>query len=220
MGDFFPRKYTEFGGWFNRLASACATHKSAAGLSDGQVSALQTAGTAWANAYAAFRQAKTALAGAKVTMRNSYKTCIAQARQINRQMQANPAVAAGLKSDMGLPLHDTRPTRAAAAATCPLLTVDTSQRLQHTLKWRDESTPKSRAKPKGVTEVEIWRKIGGAAPGGPSECVLAATHSRSSLALDYPGTDAGKTAYYMARWRNAHQEHGPWSETVAATIGA
>jgi hypothetical protein len=220
MGDFFPRKYAAYGGWFNQLVAACAAHKTVLGLSDAQITAFQAAGTAWGNDYLAFCNAQAALGATAATMRSSFDACVALAREINRLMQANPAASAALKAEMGLPIHDTRPTRAPVAATRPLLTVDTSQRLQHKLKWRDETTPQSHAKPKGMVEAQIWSKIGGAAPVGASECHLAGTSSKSSLVLDYAGADAGKPAYYMARWKNAHNEFGPWSETVVATISA
>ena len=42
----------------------------------------------------------------------------------------------------------------------------------------------------------------------------------TSLLVPLRGADAGKPAHYMGRWKNAHAECGPWSETVMATIGA
>ena len=220
MGDFFPRQHAALGPWFNQLAAACAAHKTVLNLSDPKVAALQGAGTTWGNDYSAFLNAQAALNAAAESMRSSRDACVSLAREITRLTQANQAATAELKREMGLPVHDTRPPRAPAPATCPVLTVDTSQRLQHTLKWRDEATPRSRAKPKGVTEAQLWSKIGGAAPVDPSECRFMGASSQSSLVLDYAGADAGKPAYYLARWKNAHNECGPWSETVIATIGA
>jgi hypothetical protein len=37
---------------------------------------------------------------------------------------------------------------------------------------------------------------------------------------EYTGEQAGQIAYYMLRWVNTRGDKGPWSETVAATIGA
>jgi hypothetical protein len=141
-------------------------------------------------------------------------------RAINAKVQATPLAPADIMITMGLPVHDTTRTRAAAPTTRPMLTVDTSERLQHKPTYRDEATPTSKAKPAGVREVEIWCKIGAPAPVDASECVLVGTSSKNSLLVPLRGADAGKPAHYMGRWKNAHGECGPWSETIIATIGA
>lgn len=80
-----------------------------------------------------------------------------------------------------------------------------------------ENTPTSRAKPAGAMGCEIWVKIG-TAPADPCECQFLALDTASPYVAEYPGSDAGKTAYYMLRWVSTSSEKGPWSETVAATI--
>ena len=49
---------------------------------------------------------------------------------------------------------DTTPTSRPAA------TVDTRQRLLHTISFVDENTPGSRAQPDGVIGCEVWVKVG------------------------------------------------------------
>ena len=220
MADFFPRQYAKFGGWYNQLTDGCAAHKAAVPLTDQEVGDMQAAGEDWGTGYAAYLAAQTALDAAQATMLGSLNVCIAWARKVNGKVQANEALSADFKTELGLPVYDVTPTRAAAPETAPVALVDTSERLRHKLKWRDESTPLSRAKPKGVTEAEIWSKVGGTAPADASECEFAAGSSKSSLVLNYAGADAGKPVYYLLRWKTAHNEFGPWSETVIATIGA
>ena len=43
------------------------------------------------------------------------------------------------------------------------------------------------------------------------------TDARTPFVVQYGDEDAGKTAYYIARWVN-NEGKGPWSETVSATI--
>ena len=52
----------------------------------------------------------------------------------------------------------------------------------------------------------------------PSECTFLALDTAIPYTAEYPGADAGKTAYYMLRWVTTRGDKGPWSETVAATI--
>lgn len=96
--------------------------------------------------------------------------------------------------------------------------VNTSQRLRHEIRFVDEATPTSRAKPKGVMGCEIWVKVGTTAPADPTEPTFLGLDTASPYVAEYPSTDPGKTAYYMLRWVTTTGEKGPWSETVAATV--
>ena len=139
---------------------------------------------------------------------------------INRSVQAKAGAPDELKAGMGLPLHDTTPSRAPAPTTKPVLMVDTSERLQHKITFHDEANLKSSAKPPGVSEIEIWCKIGAPAPADFNDCLLVATSAKNNVVITCKGADAGKPAHYMARWKSTRGEFGPWSETVVASIGA
>ncbi len=95
------------------------------------------------------------------------------------------------------------------------------QRLQHTIAFMDEMTPTSKAKPAGVMGVEIWVKVDDPAPVDPNtDLRFLGLDTRTPYVAEYPGTDGGKPAHYMARWVNARGEKGPWSETLTVTISA
>ena len=109
-------------------------------------------------------------------------------------------------------------TAAAAAATRPVGVVDTSERLRHTIKFFDESTPQSRAKPSGVMGCEIWVKLGDTAPADPNELQFLGLDTATPYMAEYAGDQGGKKAHYMLRWVTTRGDKGPWSETVSATI--
>jgi hypothetical protein len=107
--------------------------------------------------------------------------------------------------------------------TRPLVRVDTSQRLLHTLRFSDESTPTRRRKPRGVLGAEVWVAL--AAPSDPPPALGAAyrflaVNSRGTLQTDFSTAEAGQTAYYALRWLSTRGETGPWSEVAAATVAA
>jgi len=102
--------------------------------------------------------------------------------------------------------------------TRPVGQVDTSQRLQHTISWRDESSPNSKAKPAGVRGAEIYLFIGPTPPADPSLAHFVALDTASPYLLVHEAADAGKFAHYLLRWVNTRSEPGPWSETISATI--
>jgi hypothetical protein len=108
-----------------------------------------------------------------------------------------------------------------ASVSRPVATVDTSARLRHVVRFVDEATPTSRAKPHGAMGCEIWVKVaaaGEAPPSDPSQLTFLALDTASPYVAEYDGDDAGKTAHYMLRWALAGGEMAPWSETASATI--
>ena len=108
-------------------------------------------------------------------------------------------------------------------STRPVGIVDTSQRLRHEIRFTDESTPTSRAKPKGIMGCEIWVKVtaaGQAPPASADELSFVTLDTASPYTAEYDGADGGMTAHYMLRWVRKNGDKGPWSETVSATITA
>ena len=119
-------------------------------------------------------------------------------------------------------LHIAAPSTGGAASPIPTSkpvgSIDTSQRLQHTISFVDANSPTSRAKPDGVRGCQIWIKIGNPAPTDPSELTFVATDTRSPYIMQFDGADATKNAFYWLRWENTRGEVGPWSDAVMATI--
>jgi len=58
---------------------------------------------------------------------------------------------------MGITVPDREGTPEGPPKTRPVVSVDTSQRLQHTIAFADESTPTRKAKPAGVMGAEAIR---------------------------------------------------------------
>ncbi|MFO0832379.1 MAG: hypothetical protein U0637_11150 [Phycisphaerales bacterium] len=121
--------------------------------------------------------------------------------------------------------------------TRPLARVESGQRLTHTLRFTDESTPTRKAKPRGVQGAEVWLALapphedpppldapspqgGGGGAGVAGAYRFLSLSSRGNLQAGFTAADAGKTAYYALRWVSTRAEKGPWSEPCAATVAA
>ncbi|MFZ1701491.1 MAG: hypothetical protein WBO10_14310 [Pyrinomonadaceae bacterium] len=102
--------------------------------------------------------------------------------------------------------------------TIPIATVDTSQRLRHTISWVEATTPENKRRPRGVQGAAIYRKLDGALPTDVNDCVFIALDTNSPYTVDYDGEDAGKMAHYMIRWQLRDGTFGALGETVSATI--
>lgn len=74
--------------------------------------------------------------------------------------------------------------------TVPVATVDTSERLRHTIRWADSATPSSKRRPRGTIGIEIWRKIDGPLSGSELDCEFLAldteTHTSSNTPQNTP----------------------------------
>ena len=107
-----------------------------------------------------------------------------------------------------------------AAATVPTALVDTSERLRHTISWKDAAANGNKRKPRGAMGAEIWLKIDGPAPGSEKDCTFLTLDSATPYLAEFEADDAGKTAHYMLRWRMQDGSVGAWGETISATVTA
>lgn len=71
------------------------------------------------------------------------------------------------RANMGITVRDNSLSPSPAPTTRPLVRVDTSQRLLHTLRFSDESTPTRRRKPHGVLGAEVWVALAAAGEAPP-----------------------------------------------------
>ena len=218
MGTTIPHSDPEFDQMMNQFVPFVVDNATTLSLSPQVVTALTAALTLWNDNYKAHRTAQsTALAA--TTAKDSSKAGLEKlARPVIQIVQNLPSVTDATLRSAGLSVADTIRTRPGVPASRPVVNVDTSQRLQHIINWRDEATPKSKAKPKGVFAAEVWCYIGTTAPTSPEQFKFVAIDTATPYLLEHEPADAGKTAYYNLRWVNSHQEAGPWSETVSATI--
>ena len=221
MADYIPSPDGDFDTWQNNFYTYANAHLVDLGLVAADLTPLTTARTAWTNGLAANAAAQTAAHAARQTKsdaRDAYETAI---RSLVRRLQASPSVDNAERQALGITVKDdvVSVMAAAAAATRPVGVVDTSERLRHTIKFFDESTPQSRAKPDGVMGCEIWVKVGDPAPVDSGELQFLALDTATPYVAEYAGAQGGKKAHYMLRWVTKQGDKGPWSETVSATIG-
>ena len=219
--NYIPSPDGDFDTWQTNFYTYANAHLVDLGLVAADLTPITTARTAWTNGLAANAAAQTTARAARQTKddsRAAYETLI---RSLVRRLQASPSVDNAERQALGITVQDDVVTRTAASAagTRPVGVVDTSERLRHTIRFFDETTPQSRAKPDGVMGCEIWVKVGDPAPVDPSELQFLTLDSSTPYLAEYDGKQGGQKAHYMLRWVTTRGDKGPWSETVSATIG-
>jgi hypothetical protein len=218
--DYIPSTDADLVTWSDNFNTVIGTGYASYGLSSGQAAAYSTLNTAYANAYADAINPGTRTAttvAAKDTARNSL---VAYARQLGQIARKYPGITDELLADAGLTVPDPIPSPIAAPTTSPVLTLQQSTSLTQVLKFKDSVLVNPRSKPAGATAMQLFRKIGTAAPASVADCEFVGNFSRSPMQIDFGGADALKNAYYIARWVTARGLVGPPSGTLTATIAA
>jgi hypothetical protein len=220
MSDYLPKLDRELSQWMTAFLTALNDHAQLPGLSAADRAALEAAAQEYQTALSAHTAAVNAARAARRTRDTAKDAMKKMIRPIVRQIQANPATTDALRVRLGLARRNgSASTAASNEATCPLVRIDTGHRLRHTVHFIEATTPTRRAKPHGVLGCEIWVAV--TAPGEAADAsayrFLAMDPSTPYLA-EWPGSQIGKTAHYLARWLKTDGTRGPWSETVSATI--
>jgi hypothetical protein len=151
----------------------------------------------------------------KTDARNAFEKNIRQA--VKEYLTNNHNVTNGDRDDMGLPIHDPKPTPPPVPTDMPVGEVDTSTHQRHLVHVKAGSLT-GKAKPPKVHGYEVWHKVGGDPPASDAEWTYVNFSSRSPLIVDYPQTEVGKTVYYRFRWVNTRNQPGPWSEGALSAV--
>lgn len=219
MADYIPQNDAEFNLWQANMVEIAGANLENWAVNPDDFSTLTGLQEYWAIAFskASNKQNRTSAdvqdkEDARKSYEKSLRTFVAQWLASNSKVQNSD------RERMGLTVKSGTRTPVPAPLTFPVGNVDFSIRLQHTISYSDEATPRSKAKPAGVHGCEIWMKIDGNAPVDASELSYVATDTNSPYTVNFEGKHAGKTVYYWLRWVNTRGEHGPWSATVSAMV--
>ena len=219
MPDFIPQNDGEFNLWQSSLTVIIEPNLTLWGINNDDFTQLKTTQTVWSTAFAkaSNKQNRTrADVQAKDDARVSYEK---QLRQFIAQWLANNGkVMNSDRERMGLTVKQVNRKPVPVPSSSPVGTVDFSVRLQHTINYGDEATPRSKAKPAGVHGCEIWSKIDGTVPVDASELSYLATNTSSPFSITFEGKNAAKNVYYWLRWVNTRGEPGPWSRNITAMV--
>jgi hypothetical protein len=218
--DYIPSTNAGRAAWLANFVTKLASNKSVLNLKDDEVNALTSLQTTSADAAQELADAEVNLRAKQAAFDAADEAAFNAARSRVRQIQANPDTTDAIRAELDIPKRDATPTAPAPLTSRPVVTIDFSQRGQHTLEYRDSETPNSRARPANATGCEIRRFIGTASPAGTGQYEYLETDRSSPFTVHYTDADAGKIASYILRWINANGDKGPWSETVSATITA
>lgn len=198
----------------NQVVAAISSNPAAYGATLPELAALSTLASTFNGAVTAQITAATASKAATATKEASRAPLIAALRT-RRDMAKAAGATESQMAATSLPFGG---EKVPTSATVPVGTVDTSERLRHTISWTEASTPDNKRRPSGAMGAEIFVKLDGPPPTDEKQCTFLTVDSATPYVAQYDGADAGKMAHYMLRWRMRDGTTGAWGETISATI--
>jgi hypothetical protein len=219
MADYLPGPDADYQAWVTNFVTYANANLAALGLVAGDLTPVTTNQTQFNTNFAAHIAAKNAAQAAKQSKDEARAGLTAAVRPLVRRLQASAVVSNAEREALGITVAAT-PTPIGPPTTAPICSIECGARLQHTLRFVDETTPTRKAKPAGVLGCEIWHFVGNTPPTGPEQLRFVAVDTSAPFTVPYTSADAGKTAYYWLRWVNPTGERGPWGEQSQATIAA
>ena len=214
MSDYVPHSDAEFNLWQASLIVLVQTNADAWGILPDDVASLIALQLAWANAFAITSNPKNCT-DADTQDKNDARRVYEKALRdfVAQWLARNTKVTDGDRTRLNITVKSSTRSAVGVPTTSPVATIDFSVRNQHTIKFVDEATPTSKAKPDGVHGCEIWSKVG-------DEVTFSylATDTATPYVVIYDQDVAGKTASYHLRWVNTKGEQGPWSAVFSAMV--
>lgn len=217
MADYIPQDKASRHDWLENFQAFLTANAPALGSTAPEAAAIHALWLEYEAAYVDVIPKENAYRAALDTLATKEDALVSQVRSLAAEIQVDSAVTDATRTGAGLPIRKTTRTASAVPTTRPVGEVDTSQRLQHTISFRDEGAV-GKAKPEGVRGCEIWAVIC-AGPASVSDARYLATDTATPYVATFDAADAGKSVHYFLRWVNTRNEAGPWSVTVTATIG-
>jgi hypothetical protein len=214
--DYIPKKDSELVPWSANFTAQVAANASAWGIPSNEVSALQTANTAFATLQAkADSPAKTSIIVAEKN--TARKTLVAKIRELAGFRLKNPVITRAQRIALGLHVRDTTPSNIPVPKSRPELDIDVLDFRRLKVLFHDQGSD-SKAKPYGTNGAIIVYAVLDAPPADVSALTRSILATRTPHILEFTEEERGKTFYVAICWQNKKGQRGPWSEIESAIV--
>lgn len=216
--DYVPRAEAIFYNWQEVLVHYASTRYKTWNIPDDMWKRLLDEQAAYRSRYAVAEDPAVRTSVAVLMRREArakYEASIRQA--VKAYITYNPAVGDEDRKDMGLPVHDTKPTRVQDPTTVVEAETDSSVIRRVGVHFHDKGK-KSRAKPAGVQAAIMRWVVLDHVPVADEELIHTAVATHSPYVLEFDASDRGKMVYFSLCWINTRGKEGPKSEIYGAII--
>jgi hypothetical protein len=218
--DYVPAEDAQFMLWAQAFAGGISLDPAKYMLSPAQALSIQTSYNNFASALSVATSEATRTKPTIIIKDNMRSICETLCRQYAMLIKDNLGISDEDKVAIGVRPINTSREPIECPQTSPLLNIIANTPGAQTLVFADSTTPDSKAKPFGASELQLFRAVGTTEPAPISECEFIGKFTRNPIAVEFGETDDGKIATYYARWASLRGDTGPWSLPVAMRIAA
>lgn len=219
LPGYIPSKDADLANWADNFSTLLTAAPTTYGLVTGDATAVATVVNAFLAAYSTAINPSTktpVTVAAKDVAKIDMLTTV---RPYAINISLNPGVLVDDKIAIGVNPRTSTPTPIAAPTTSPVVTLVSAQPYQHVCRFRDEtSSPSVKAKPYGVTQIQIFAKASATPITDPELLNFIGVRTKAPTLITWEVADVGKQAYYAARWQTRAGLVGPWSPMVNFTV--
>lgn len=223
LPPYIPPKDADLANWADNFSDLATASPGTYGLLTADAVAIAAVVTPFLSAYSTAINPSTrtpVTVAAKDVARTNMLDLV---RPYAVAISLNAGVLTSDKIAIGVNPRTSTPTPVATPTTSPVLGISAAGNLVHVIRARDEeSSPTSKAKPYGVTQMQLWAAAVTIATPTPTpdETTLKQIVTKVPTQAFWDSDDAGKKAVYYARWQTRTGLVGPWSSPVDMTIAA
>ena len=202
----------------SRLTSAPATYGTTAAIAT-QYDVLHDAFVlAYTNVVAA--RAAGTRSESLTAIKSSAKLALLNfARPLYKQIQANTAVTAAAKIELGVVVPNPEPTPIPPPAFAPGIDVVSASGNTARLRLHDSADPTRRGRPAGVDGAAVFSFVGAAAPTEEADWTFEGNATRTTVDIVFgPATAPGAKVWFTAFWFNPRAQRGPAAAPVGTNI--
>jgi len=213
----FPSEEAELNTYFGVGVQYLEDNQVRLGVSDDDMNALLTEHATWKVIYP---DATTDATSTKSIVKDKNK-CLKNMLVIMRRIYADFPKSKMIQADydtLGMTQRSGKQSKNPKPETWPITTIDSGSRLVHFISFMDDVAEATSAKPEGIKSTQLWKCIG-TEPKDAADLTFVGNCTKWPYKVEFEGTDAGKMAYYWARWENTTGQTGNWGAAASATIG-
>jgi hypothetical protein len=212
-----PTKEKNYVDWSGNLIAVSIAHKSEWNLSEAKLTELQTLH----NEVKALHELCQTVSYTKLDMqaKNEKKKLLIQLETVfvRNNLQNNDAMTDTGCKELGIPIHDKKPTPIPVPDGIPEIKVETPHPRTVRIKFRDEHAARW-GKPALVHGIECVWEIAEEPPVKVKDLFHSEFTTKSPLELTFEEDERGKRVYFVARWETRSMKKGKWSDIFSAII--
>ena len=218
--DYIPRNDDAFRTWAETFSTNISLNPAVFMLTPAQAASIAATVTDFVNKLAIASNDATRTRQTIADKDDARSVCENMCRQYAIDIKNNEGITDGDKLSIGVrPINPDREPIDPPTSQ-PLINVLGNLPGVQTLVFADSNTPDSKAKPFGVTDLQLFRGIGETPEMPLAQCQFYGKITRNPIDVMFDETDDGKIATYYARWATQRGETGPWSVPVSFRIAA